>query len=263
MAQHDYNIANQTGLEFRADLNNALQAIVTGNSGPTEPSTTFPGMKWIDTSTSPPVEKRRNQSNNAWETTLTEAGRVVAGAANAAAQRTAMGAQATLVSGNNIKTINGESVLGAGNIVVAGAPAGCIAHFAMYSAPTGWLKANGALVSRTTYAELFSAIGTTYGAGDGSSTFNVPDLRGEFLRGLDDGRSVDAGRTLGSAQADNFKSHSHALVLASSAGATYNGASGSPSAGWGSTITTNVPQGSAGGTETRPRNVAMLACIKY
>lgn len=140
---------------------------------------------------------------------------------------------------------------------------GTVAHFAADTAPAGWIKANGAAVSRTAYAGLFLAIGTTYGAGDGVTTFKVPDLRGEFLRGLDDGRSVDAGRTLGSGQADSFKSHSHELVLASSVGATYNGVGGSPSAGWSSTVTTNVPQGSAGGTETRPRNVAMLACIKY
>lgn len=119
MSQHDYNIANQTGLEFRADLNEVLQAIVTQNSGATEPAITYAGMKWLDTSTSPPIEKRRNAANSVWETTLTEAGRAVAGAANAAAQLTAMGAQATLVSGTNIKTINGESVLGSGNVVIS------------------------------------------------------------------------------------------------------------------------------------------------
>ena len=78
--------------------------------------------------------------------------------------------------------------------------AGTVAHFAANSAPAGWLKANGAAISRSAYAGLFAAIGTTYGAGDGSSTFNVPDLRGEFLRGLDDGRGVDSGRGIGTAQ---------------------------------------------------------------
>lgn len=119
MAQHDYNIANQTGLEFRADLNELAKAVVTQNSGPTEPAVTYAGMKWLDTSTSPPIEKRRNAANSAWETTLTEAGRAVTGAADSAAQRTAIGAQETLVSGTNIKTINGESVLGSGNITIA------------------------------------------------------------------------------------------------------------------------------------------------
>ena len=87
MAQHDYDIANQTGLEFRADLNDMAEAIVTQNSGPTEPTVTYAGMKWLDTSTSPPIEKRRNAANSAWETTLTEAGRAVAGHVVVAAGR--------------------------------------------------------------------------------------------------------------------------------------------------------------------------------
>lgn len=84
--------------------------------------------------------------------------------------------------------------------LTAAAPPGHVAYSARATAPTGWLVANGALVSRTTYAGLFAAIGTTYGAGDGSTTFALPDLRGEFIRALDLGRGVDVGRTLGSAQ---------------------------------------------------------------
>ena len=81
------------------------------------------------------------------------------------------------------------------------APVGSVYTFAGTAVPVGWLKCNGALLSRTTYASLFAVIGTTYGAGDGSTTFALPDLRGEFVRGADDGRGVDAGRVLGSAQA--------------------------------------------------------------
>lgn len=66
--------------------------------------------------------------------------------------------------------------------------------------PAGWLIENGAALSRTTYATLFAVIGVTYGAGDGATTFNLPDRRGEFDRGLDLGRGVDPGRVLGSAQ---------------------------------------------------------------
>lgn len=84
-----------------------------------------------------------------------------------------------------------------------------LGYFPTTTAPPGWLKANGAAVSRTTYAALFNRIGTTHGAGDGSTTFNVPDMRGEFARGLDDGRGVDTGRVLGSAQADQNASHTH------------------------------------------------------
>src|SRR5690625_109412 len=68
--------------------------------------------------------------------------------------------------------------------------------------PDGWLPCNGATISRTTYSRLFAVIGTTYGDGDGSTTFNLPDLRGEFVRGVDNGRGVDAGRALGQHQAD-------------------------------------------------------------
>lgn len=142
------------------------------------------------------------------------------------------------------------------------APAGLIGHFARSTAPTGWLKANGAAISRTAYADLFAAIGTTFGSGDGFNTFNLPDLRGEFVRGWDDGRGVDAGRTLGSAQADEFKSHTHGTQYddRTPSGIDYNGSRseiGGVGTGW------NYQTTATGGTETRPRNVALLACIKY
>lgn len=79
----------------------------------------------------------------------------------------------------------------------------------MNTCPNGYLKANGAAVSRTTYSALFTAISTTFGAGDGSTTFNIPELRGEFIRSLDDLRGIDTGRVLGSAQAGSVESHSH------------------------------------------------------
>ncbi|WP_413568320.1 phage tail protein [Bdellovibrio sp. HCB117] len=79
-------------------------------------------------------------------------------------------------------------------------PAGLITAFSSNSCPTGWLEANGAAISRSTYAALYTAIGTTFGSGDGSTTFNLPDLRGEFIRGFDNGKGVDAGRVLGSKQ---------------------------------------------------------------
>lgn len=288
MAQHDYNIENQTGLKFRADLNGALQAIATQNSGTTEPADTFPGMVWLDTSTSPPTERRRNQTDDGWVTTLTAAGQAVAGAADAAAQRAAMGAQATLVSGGNIKTINGKALLGSGDVVISteSVPAGCVAHFAMSSAPTGWLKANGALVSRTTYAALFAAIGTTFGVGDGSTTFALPDLRGEFLRGWDDGRGVDSARVLGSAQGGANAAHTHGagtLAAASAGGHTHtipyggtytgsgvmipsnSGSSGNPAVSGSAGAHTHTISGTTAsdGSEARPRNVSLLACIKF
>ena len=62
----------------------------------------------------------------------------------------------------------------------SGVPAGCVFYIAASAAPTGFLKCNGANVSRSTYSNLFAALGTTYGNGDGSSTFGLPDLRGSF-----------------------------------------------------------------------------------
>ena len=152
--------------------------------------------------------------------------------------------------------------------------AGTIAYLGMSSAPTGWLKANGAAVSRTTYADLFAAIGTTFGSGDGSTTFNLPDLRGEFPRGLDDGRGVDSGRSMGSSQSHAYGSHSHTLRYSSVAESNDYGSGGA----WlvarsGGLNRLNPPpesyqrEGShitsSGDSETRPRNIALLACIKY
>jgi microcystin-dependent protein len=110
--------------------------------------------------------------------------------------------------------------------IVPGIPSGGIAAFARNSAPSGWLKANGAAVSRTTYAALFAAIGTVFGAGDGSTTFNVPDLRGQFIRGWSDGHTVDSGRTIGSSQTSQNLAHAHSGSTAASAGAhTHPGSS--------------------------------------
>ncbi len=73
----------------------------------------------------------------------------------------------------------------------------------------GSLYCDGSAVSRTTYAALFAHIGTAYGVGDGSTTFNVPDLRGVFIRGLDDTRGIDTGRIHGAEQAEMIGPHSH------------------------------------------------------
>ena len=155
---------------------------------------------------------------------------------------------------------------------VANSPGTLIYHSAN-TAPTGYIKANGAAISRTTYADLFTAIGTTYGAGDGSTTFNVPDLRGEFMRGWDDSRGIDSGRAFGSAQTDAMQGHRHNTTLDGNyfkndgiLGPGSNGWSDQPSGG--QTKTGNPTTDGSNGTprtaaETRPRNIALLACIKY
>lgn len=143
-------------------------------------------------------------------------------------------------------------------------PAGIVAYFAMSATPAGWLKANGAAVSRITYAALFAAIGTTFGAGDGATTFNLPDLRGEFIRGYDDGRGVDSGRALGSKQTDDIKIHTHQIRGSGGGQFTDNYTPGNGAASADYTIGMfDGGIGNTGGAETRPRNVALLACIKY
>jgi microcystin-dependent protein len=86
-------------------------------------------------------------------------------------------------------------------------PRGTVLPFAGSTPPTGYLKCDGSAISRSTYSDLFDAIGTSFGAGNGSTTFNIPDLRGVSLRGLDDGRGFDSepSRVLGSYQADAFQ----------------------------------------------------------
>ncbi|MBK1683382.1 phage tail protein [Rhodoferax fermentans] len=155
---------------------------------------------------------------------------------------------------------------------------GEVCLFARSTPPSGFLKANGAAVSRAAYASLFNAIGTIFGGGDGVATFNLPDLRGEFLRGFDDARGVDPARVFGSPQAQDFLAHAHfafGYMDRNSIGSAYAltgqafpvAGKGFASSSVSYPITTEMSgaaQGAySGGTETRPRNVALLACIKY
>ena len=105
-------------------------------------------------------------------------------------------------------------------------PAGLISLFAGSTAPTGWLICDGTAVSRTTYADLFTAIGTTYGTGDGSTTFNLPNLKGRVPVGLD--TSDTSFDTLGETGGEKthtlleaeMPTHSHKLPIAGTAGSS-------------------------------------------
>lgn len=170
------------------------------------------------------------------------------------------GNAATATKLQNAANINGIPFDGSKDINVT--PSGAVQFFAMETAPVGWLKANGATISRITYANLYAAIGTRFGAGDGKTTFNLPDLRGEFLRSFDDGRGVDIDRTLGDYQEDSLKSHNHCLSTFKAVNANIfkpitTGAELS-SVGIGKDVITSY----TGESETRPRNIALLACIK-
>jgi microcystin-dependent protein len=171
-------------------------------------------------------------------------------------------ANTALTTANAISSTANTALTNANAAIVAAnaaVPAGSVFYFAANAAPTNFLKANGAAISRATYSALFTAVGTTFGVGDGSTTFNVPDLRGEFIRGWDDSRGIDSGRAFGSGQADGFKSHAHTVAMALSR--TQAAGNVTP----GSVIGSNgsITSSSVGGTETRPRNVALLACIKF
>jgi phage-related tail fiber protein len=220
MAQSDQVVQNATFPSVRADINDNLAALYSQSSGNTAPTVTVAFQPWVDTSSSPPVKKIRNGSNTAWIT---------------------------------------EGIIDPAGFSPSGIPTGQVIYVATSSAPTGYLKANGAAVSRSTYATLFAAIGTTFGVGDGSTTFNVPDLRGEFIRGWDDSRGVDSSRVFGSAQADEFKSHSHTFTNYNNTEKTGSGGSIAVAFYTAGTYST----ASTGGTETRPRNIALLACIKF
>jgi microcystin-dependent protein len=146
-------------------------------------------------------------------------------------------------------------------------PAGAVQAFAMNSAPAGWLEADGTAVSRTDYAALFSALGTTYGAGDGSTTFALPDLRGIFVRGS--GSQTISGttynKTFAAKERDAVGEHKHPVRFGTgNTGSTTRLQANSISVG-SSTIASQADDPDAGlfATETRPANIALLYCIKF
>lgn len=152
-----------------------------------------------------------------------------------------------------------------------GADIGQVSAFGMANPPAGWLKCNGSAISRTVYANLFAAIGITHGAGDGSTTFNLPDLRANFIRGLDDGRGIDSSRNIGSTQGHQFQTHTHGSFSSILNGAVSTGPgqagrnsvlSYGDSSGTANVLTTS-PLSGASGSETRPRNVALPFFIKF
>jgi len=268
MSQHDFNIANQSFPATRTDINDAILAIVSNSSGDTEPSTTYANQWWYETDTN--ILKIRNEANDGWVDVITldasmtataselnqldaiTRGSIIYGNASGATARLAKGAAGTVLTsdGTDISWAAGGG----------GVPAGTVIYHAANTPPTDFIKANGAAVSRTTYSNLFTAIGTTFGVGDGSSTFNVPDLRGEFMRGWDDSRGVDSGRSFGSAQADELKAHTHNYTDGTN-GTTPTGTGGGTNRSF--PVVNGRATTSTGGAETRPRNIALLACIKY
>lgn len=158
----------------------------------------------------------------------------------------------------------------------------CILPFASQDIPDGWLECNGAEISRTTYENLFNKIGEIYGSGDGVNTFNIPDLRGEFIRGFDNTRGVDVGRVFASSQTDSLQNITGTLGMSYSAIRGEEGKTGvfigSSNANGNNISAPSFPTSQPHGTlnfdasnssgartssETRPRNIAMKYVIKY
>ena len=151
--------------------------------------------------------------------------------------------------------------------------------------PNGYLEEDGAAISRTTYAALFAIIGTTFGVGDGSTTFNLPDKRGEFLRGFNNGAGNDPDAATRTDRGDGTTGDNIGTKQASISGGSevtsiniatmaFNiGTRTVPRAGTSTRVTTggdlgNVPHGitlttALFGAETRPRNINVIYCIKY
>jgi microcystin-dependent protein len=142
-----------------------------------------------------------------------------------------------------------------------GVPTGMVMWYTLNTPPGGWLECDGSAVSRTTYSKLFGVIGTNYGSGNGSTTFNLPELRAQFIRGWDNGRGVDSGRSFGSTQGHAIQQHNHvtSLWLHFYGGGSSSGSFRHSNVGDGSS---NVTSSNTGGAETRPRNTALLPCIK-
>jgi phage-related tail fiber protein len=146
-----------------------------------------------------------------------------------------------------------------------GVPIGAVFHLATSTVPTGYLKCNGDTVPNGSgtiqgvtadFSALYASLGSTYG-----SAGKLPDLRGEFIRGFDDGRGIDTGRTMGSNQVDSFKTHRHLVPNLTQYIPNRTGVTGPHSKNDGGINVEYTDY--QGGTETRPRNVALMPVIKY
>ena len=231
----------------------------TGSSGVVCLSTNALAQAGVDTLTA--LTPAAAASAYIPKTCVTAKGTLITGTAASTPTALPLGLNTQYLQVNTACPTGLEWVTGMGDT-----PVGSVQHFAMNSAPVGWLVADGSAVSRTLYSDLFGKIGTIYGIGDNSTTFNLPDMRGMFARGWDaaggTARNCDTGRVFGSTQQDALESHVHNLTLYCAAYGSGTGRAGLfPPAG-GATSCSGFVE-STGGIETRPMNVAMLPCIKW
>ncbi|WP_056030775.1 tail fiber protein [Loktanella sp. 3ANDIMAR09] len=137
-------------------------------------------------------------------------------------------------------------------------PIGTLVDSAGPVAPDGWMTADGRALARDEYPELWAAIGDAWGAGDGATTFNIPELRTEFRRGADLGRGELPALEIGTWQADEIREHSHPLDGAYNED-NGNNAQGPNEPADGRLVTSTLP---FGGEETRPRAVSVHPIIR-
>ena len=173
----------------------------------------------------------------------------------------------TFVAGSSNDEVLVVDATGLVKKVPASSPVGEVITFAGAASPIGFLLCDGSAVDRTTYADLFAVIGTIYGTGNGTTTFNLPDLRGEFIRGLDAGRGADAGRVNGSFQTGTKITNDNGAAPAVHTLGNINLNSVDPTdinmEIYHIAATTVGTYGSDYIGMVRPRNVAMNYCIKY
>jgi microcystin-dependent protein len=314
MANHNLPTVTSGYLNFVSELNGRLVDCAAAFD-PAFVTVTNPPVNTVRFSSAANAWQRWN--GTAWVALATTYAISISGNAATATNVAYSGLTGTVPTWNQNTTGNAATATTATNATTAanGVSPGAVIAFARNTAPTGFLKANGALVDRTTFAALFAAIGTTFGGGDGVTTFGLPDMRGEFIRGWDDGRGADSGRGFGSAQAGANASHAHgassglvsndhshsgstnapslvgridtrqsgfasasgiasgvSLTTCFDGGSGYSGfnsasinathshsfSTGGISANHNHAITVN-----ADGSEARPRNIALLYCIKF
>lgn len=178
---------------------------------------------------------------------------------------------------NQFLTTNGTSTVSWAALPQSVLP-GSVVIWTTNTAPSGYLECDGSAVSRTTFATLFAAIGTVWGPGNGSTTFNVPDMRGYFPRGWANAGSIDPGRGFATTQAQAFLSHTHVadvtdpghahsanIAVGDPASASALETRMTPGGSWSTSTNTtgiSVTVEATGGAETRPINVAVMFIIK-
>jgi phage-related tail fiber protein len=140
-------------------------------------------------------------------------------------------------------------------------PVGTMVAFPLNKLPPGFLEIDGSVKSIAAYPDLAAFLGTAFNTGgEGAGNFRLPESRGEFLRGWDHGRGIDAARAIGSYQLDELKSHNHIIHLVQTTAAGGAGGQGAPNGG--GAIHDNSTIQFTGGAETRPRNLAVMWCLK-